>query len=294
METFLGKLINTFIFLRPYVLVFFIVYLVGSSAQFGYRKTIIFAFVGYFLAWLSEFASIHIGIPYGHYYYIYTTKDIELWVFGVPLMDSMSFVFLAYASYSMALFVVCPVVFENRNIFVLETKRHRQGVFTRVLGAILFMYLDIIIDPVALQGNKWFLGQIYGYAESGEYFGIPLSNFIGWFVVGFFLIMALQKIDAFFVRKGVSDKYAPNWPFRYVIGPGLYYGIFVFNITVTFFIKEYNTALSSVFIVFIMTVLILVLTKYKLENTDFKKAIYEYSIDFPEAKLPKKVNNVME
>ena len=39
----------------------------------------------------------------GHYYYIETTKGKELWVMGVPFMDSMSFVFLAWASYSMAL-----------------------------------------------------------------------------------------------------------------------------------------------------------------------------------------------
>ncbi|MDH5698334.1 MAG: hypothetical protein OEZ41_00025 [Nitrospirota bacterium] len=31
------------------------------------------------------------------------------------------------------------------------------------LTVILFTFLDVVIDPVALQGERWFLGKIYGY-----------------------------------------------------------------------------------------------------------------------------------
>ena len=54
--------------------------------------------------------------------------------------------------------------------------------------------LDIIIDPVALRGYRWFLGQIYGYPEGGVYFGVTISNFAGWFLVALVLIRVLQYL----------------------------------------------------------------------------------------------------
>ena len=30
-------------------------------------------------------------------------------------------------------------------------------------------------------GDRWFLGRMYYYPEGGIYFGVPLSNFVGWF-----------------------------------------------------------------------------------------------------------------
>ncbi len=74
------------------------------------KRALLFAACGYVIAWASEYSSIHNGIPFGHYYYTYQTKGRELWVLGVPFMDSMSFVFLSYASYSVALFALSPAV----------------------------------------------------------------------------------------------------------------------------------------------------------------------------------------
>ena len=59
--------------------------------------------LGYLLAWMAEFSAINWGFPFGEYIYIPATVDRELWVAGVPFMDSLSYVFLAYASFSMAL-----------------------------------------------------------------------------------------------------------------------------------------------------------------------------------------------
>ena len=63
-----------------------------------------------------------------------------------------------------------------------------------ILGAVLMVALDIVIDPLALRGYRWFLGQIYGYPEGGVYFGITLSNFAGWFLVALVLIGVLQYL----------------------------------------------------------------------------------------------------
>jgi uncharacterized membrane protein len=272
--------------LRPYVFIFLLVYLVGCTLQFGLKRTLLFGILGYVIAWLSELSSIHNGFPYGLYYYIEHTRGQEIWVLGVPLMDSISYVFLIYASYSLAILIQSPIGKSDWMLYVLETAAIRSSWVTSLLGTILFVYLDIIIDPVALQGNRWFLGQIYGYREAGVYFGVPISNFAGWFVVGFIMIGTLQKVDEWFFRRNSPDYHGHKYPWRYLIGPGLYAGILVFNLAITFWIKEYMMGWVGIFIILLPAFLVYILMKIKLSSGGIEKAEEAHRKDFPLAKIP--------
>jgi putative membrane protein len=284
MADFLLLVLHT-IALRPYVFVFLLVYMLGCSLHLGLKRALLFIMAGYGIAWLSEYSSIHNGIPYGYYFYIEQTKGREIWVLGVPLIDSMSYVFLAYASYSVALLVSAPVMRLKKTLYILETREIRNSPAVRMLGAILFVYLDIIIDPVALAGNKWFLGQLYGYPERGIYFGVPISNFAGWFVVGFLMIGALQKIDNYLYRNGSSDYIGYRYPWRYLAGPILYAGILVFNLSVTFAIREYAMGWTGTFIVLLPSVLIYYIIKVKIASGDPANALNAHLRDFPLASV---------
>lgn len=286
MEALLSAAAGTLL-LRPYVFLFLLVYLVGCSLHLGVKRAFLFCGAGYLIAWASEYSSIHNGIPYGYYYYLDSTKGRELWVLGVPFMDSLSYVFLAYASYCMALFVLSPAMLLGRTLYQLETRSVRNSFSARLLGALFFVYLDIVIDPVALKGDRWFLGQLYGYPGGGAYFGVPLSNFLGWFVVGFVLLYALQAIDRMLHRWGVRDYGGYRCPWRYHIGPALYAGVVLFNILVTFSIGEYTLGWVDVFIVLFPGVLLYSLMKMKLALTDTPAALRKHLDDFPEAALPR-------
>ncbi len=275
------------VLLRPYVFVFFAVYLIGCSMHLGLKRALLFGLAGYLITWISEFSSIHNGIPYGLYHYIEQTKNKEIWVLGVPLMDSMSYVFLAYASYSMALLAISPVVSVRGMPYLLETKKLRGSLSARLLGALFMVYLDIIIDPVALRGGRWFLGQIYGYPSGGVYFGVPVSNFIGWLFVGFLLIWALQEIDAFLDERGVRDYHGHRYPWRYEVGPALYGGVLVFNLCVTFSIGEYTLGWVGIFIVLLPAAILYSVIRSRAVNAAAVKAAVELHIrDFPQARLP--------
>jgi putative membrane protein len=284
MQDFCLLLFHT-IELRPYVFVFLLVYMIGCSLHLGLKRALLFCLAGYGIAWLSEYSSIHNGIPYGYYFYIEQTKGREIWVFGVPLIDSMSYVFLAYASYSVALLVSAPVMLLKKTFYILETRAIRKSLFVTILGAMLFVYLDIIIDPVALDGNRWFLGQLYGYPERGVYFGVPISNFAGWFLVGFLMIGALQKIDNYLYRGGISDYTGYHYPWRYLAGPVLYAGVLVFNIYVTFAIREYILGWVDIFIVLLPLMLICFMIKTKLSAGDAEHALAAHISDFPSASV---------
>jgi uncharacterized membrane protein len=267
MESFLALFFST-VLLRPYVFIFLLIYLVGCSLHLGLKRALLFCIAGYAITWLSEYSSIHNGFPYGYYRYVGATTAKELWVFGVPFMDSLSYVFLSYASFSMAVIVLSPVRSNKGPFYVLETKKIRNSLSTTVLGALFMTYLDIIIDPVALRGDKWFLGKIHEYPGGGVYFGVPISNFLGWFLVGFVLIFALQSIDRYF--SDAKDIAGHNVSWRYVIGPALYFSVIAFNLSITFFIGEYTLAWVGIFIVVCPAVLLYYFMKEKLyhrENT---------------------------
>ena len=204
-----GLLLGTAV-LRPYVFVFFIVYLLLAAADLGRRRAFIFTLFAWAVAFAAEFSSIHVGIPFGLYHYTGETRGRELYLAGVPFMDSLSFTFLAYASFCLAR-------------ALLGRARGPAVVF---LTGVFMMLLDVVIDPIAVRGDRWFLGRIFYYPEGGVYFGVPLSNFLGWMIVGWAIIGGYLAIC------GESAEGRPD------PGVGLYYGVLIFNLAVTWWIGE--------------------------------------------------------
>lgn len=277
MHHFLDIAIGTFT-MRPYVFAFFGAFLLACVPHVGWRRTLQFTVAGYLIAFSSEWLSINTGFPYGWYYYIDTTSNRELWVAGVPFFDSLSYVFLAYCSYATALFILSPLKAWRWNVVTLETRGIRRSFSALVLGAFLQTFLDVIIDPVALQGNRWFLGQIYGYREQGLHFGVPLSNYAGWLLTSLLLVGAFQLIDS--RRSGDVPKGILNFPFRSLLGPILYLSVLVFNIAMMLIIGEYLMALSSVFMC-ILPILVVVIPALGRVNRYSREELGEHLRDYP-------------
>jgi putative membrane protein len=266
------------IVMRPYVFTFFAAFLLACVPHVGWRKTLIFTVIGYLIAFTSEKLSITTGFPYGWYYYIDDTSDRELWIWGVPFFDSLSYVFLTYCSYTTALFVLSPLATKGTDLITLETRAIRHSWAALVLGAFLQTFLDIIIDPVALQGNRWFLGQIYGYYETGLHFGVPISNYAGWLLTSFLLVAAFQQIDRKREEKMPSGIFA--MPFRSLLGPILYVSVLIFNWAVTFWIGENLMALTGILIFTLPTVMATVLAASRV-NRYRGEELQEHLKDYP-------------
>jgi uncharacterized membrane protein len=202
--------------LRPYVFAFLALFLLAGLADLGWRRTFGFAGCVWPVAWLSEFSSTQTGAPFGLYQYTLLTRDRELYIADVPLITALSFTFLAYASFCLAR--------------VALSSRAAPRSVTAVVAGVLMMALDVVIDPLAVRGDRWFLGHLFTYAEPGIYFGVPLSNFAGWVIVGVVgvgLYLALAP--------SASGRRA--WP-----GVALYYVVFGFNLAMTIWIGEWMLA----------------------------------------------------
>ncbi|MFZ3208715.1 MAG: carotenoid biosynthesis protein [Geobacteraceae bacterium] len=266
--------------MRPYVFAFLSVYLVAAVLHLGWRKTLWFTIVGYLVSFASEFSSINTGIPYGWYYYIDATRGKELWIAGVPFFDSLSYVFLAYCSYATALLVISPIKARHWDMVTLETAKIRRSFAVLLLASLFQVYLDIIIDPVALQGDRWFLGRIYGYREAGVHFGVPISNYLGWWATSICLVLAIQLIDAKVDNGAERPAGIRDLPFRALLGPLLYLSVIVFNLGVTLLIGERLMATTGIFIYTLPVVMAAVLTVRRI-NRYSRDELAEHMRDYP-------------
>lgn len=104
-----------------------------------------------------ESIGVRTGLPFGRYVY---TGNLGLSLLGVPLA-------IAFAWMVLFAFV-------------------RQLTSNVLIAALLLTATDLLIDPVA----SGVLGY-WRWLTPGLYFGVPLSNFAGWFAVGL-LLFALR------------------------------------------------------------------------------------------------------
>lgn len=234
---------------RWYVFAFLIAYLSIAGLHWGGSRTLKFLLIGYTIAWASEACSIRTGFPYGMYYYHYDQMLGEPFLLGVPVWDSLSYVFLSFAAYMMATFLRSRW---DRFTPIPIIQASWKTVF---LGAALTMLLDIVIDPVAHLGSQWFLGEVYHYPPGGLYFDVPLTNFAGWFLVALAIIGVFRLTDRL---QGV-----PEQAKTVLLGVGLYFGVYFFNVGITWWIGAWKLGLASLGWGIFLLILMLVRGKQK-------------------------------
>ena len=234
------------VLLRPYVFLFLAVYLTIAILNMGVLRSLFFTVLAYSIAFLCEYSSTRNGFPFGFYTYIDTTRDQELWISNVPFMDSLSFSFLIYVSYTLSLLLWAPLIKKDWDIRLGKIDPIKHSFKVIVSASILCMLMDVIIDPIAFLGDQWFLGKIYFYREPGEYFHIPLTNFAGWFFV------SATTLTCFAVFNSLLDRKIPlktkQIAGQALLGPGLYFGVLIFNLGVTFYIGEFLMGVWGTFI----------------------------------------------
>lgn len=216
-------LAGTFV-LRPYVVGFLAFFLVAGTRDLGRVRTLGFLLWGFLLALGAELASTRVGVPFGLYHYTGETVGLELFLSNVPFFSPLSFPFLAYASFCLARQALGPGWARTRG----------SRLRTVALSGVLMALLDVVIDPLAVRGGRWFLGHLFTYPEGGVYFGVPLSNFVGWLLVGWGTVGGYVWVTED-TRLG-----SPR------LGITLYYLVLAVNLTVTVWIGEMLIAAAGI------------------------------------------------
>ncbi|MBV6514624.1 MAG: hypothetical protein HPKKFMNG_00252 [Planctomycetes bacterium] len=117
------------------------------------------------IGFASELSGVAYGLPYGHYEY---TPILGPALLGVPLVLTCAWLVLAAHVRG-----------------AMEAWRIPASV-QPFLGAAWMTALDLVIDPLAAGPLGY-----WSWNASGFYYGIPASNFAGWFVVSLVIFLSV-------------------------------------------------------------------------------------------------------
>jgi uncharacterized membrane protein len=186
---------------RPYVVAFLAAFLGIAWAERGGRRALFWLASGAVLGWLAEFSSVRTGLPFGFYCYHPASFPDEAWLGGIPVFASLSFAFLTYFGYSAACTFLSPLERRGGDLRRAADPRIDGSLRALLLAAAITTWADTVTDPVAHLGRYWFLGDLYAYRSSGFHFGVPLSNYAGWFVTSACIVAVNQRFDAWLRRR---------------------------------------------------------------------------------------------
>ncbi|MBP1466958.1 carotenoid biosynthesis protein [Candidatus Chloroploca sp. M-50] len=142
-----------------------------------------------FLSWLVEHTGATTGFPFGAFSY---TEVLQPQIFGVvPL--AIPFAWLLVVTTAMG---VGELILGRENRPMAEDQ---QVSSTKVLMAAVFaLLLDVTIEPFAVHINGYW---VWSGTPDDIYYGIPLSNFVAWFVTSLLLSWVLLLYRAKAARR---------------------------------------------------------------------------------------------
>ncbi len=130
-----------------------------------WKSAFILPLVGSLVGFASEFISLKYGFPFGHYSY----EGFGARIVGVPVPIVIAWGIYLYICY------LSSAPFFKRMGRIITT-------------ALLMVLLDLAIDPVMVELGIW------RWEEVGEWFGIPSSNFFGWFVTSVVALLLYKML----------------------------------------------------------------------------------------------------
>jgi len=147
--------------------------LVHGSVAYRLRTMLVFMLICLVVGNIFENVGVRTGFPYGPYYF---TSLMGPKVLEVPIFLGLAYVGMAYVSWTLARLIlgVAQRPLSGPSVVILP-----------LTAAIIMVAWDVCMDPVwstILHAWVWLRG--------GSYFGVPLSNFLGWYL-GVYVIYQL-------------------------------------------------------------------------------------------------------
>ena len=141
-----------FLGLTPLNLLIYVVLIIWNLEHISKQFLIAFS-IPFFIGFLTEYLGVNYGLLFGTYLY---GENLGIKIWGVPLMICVNWALLTSITADLSRLV------------------HKNIIARSLLGGLLMMILDVIIEVSAPRFDFW----------EFENNTIPLKNYIAWFVIG--------------------------------------------------------------------------------------------------------------
>lgn len=167
-----------------------------GAERYGKKNIVIFFLITWAVSFSLENLSIATGFPFGFYHY-----SPSLGMLTVPLIIIFAYFSIGYLSFMLSHILTGQYSrkLEGKQIFIVP-----------FIAAFIMVMWDLTVDPISstLQG-------LWVWTNPGAYFGVPISNFFGWFLVVylFFQIFALYLTKYDSITPKIANKLCnkPYW-----------------------------------------------------------------------------------
>lgn len=150
-----------FLGLVPYHLLLMMLVLFFTHDKFGGRFVLFFLLI-FVAGFAVEWAGVHTGQFFGNYTY---GPTLGLGIDGIPLIMGVNWFLLIYSVG-----------------ITLQYSGIKQLALRVLIGAIILVLLDVVIEPAAIKFNYWHWAG--GVA--------PVNNYICWFILGAILLLVFE------------------------------------------------------------------------------------------------------
>jgi putative membrane protein len=164
---------------------------IHGATAYGWRAMLVFFAVCLAVGNVFENSGVRTGFPFGHYNF---TGLMGPKVLDVPIMLGMAYVGMAYLAWTMA------------RLILGDAGRPLSGsriATVPLVAGFLMTAWDFSMDPVwstILHAWVW--------RDGGSYFGVPVSNFLGWY----FTVFCFYQLFALYLKgREVRRELAPGY-----------------------------------------------------------------------------------
>ncbi|MCC4820272.1 carotenoid biosynthesis protein, partial [Vibrio lentus] len=137
-----------------------------GSVYCGIKKMSCFFLLVFVVSVFYESVSISSGFPFGHYYY---SDRLGIKIFDVPLAIMPTYFSLGYVSWFISTILL--------NQFDKPIQTKSKAIIISLTASFVMVSWDVVMDPV-----NSLIKSLWVWTDRGVYFGVPLSNFFGWFL----------------------------------------------------------------------------------------------------------------
>lgn len=148
-------------------------------AYLGQRRVAVFLLVTALGSLFLETFGVATGLLYGHYHYTYRMGPLFLGY--TPYLIPLTWFMMLYPAYIMSLTIARQIT---------SAKLCVRQVVIASLGGLIMTSWDLVLDPVMVKQSHWV------WETDGLYFGIPLLNYLGWWLTSFLILMVFQWFDS--------------------------------------------------------------------------------------------------
>lgn len=172
--------------------------LIHGAMVYRLRGILVFLAICLIVGNSFENLGVLTGFPFGRYYF---TDVMGPKLIQVPILLGLAYVGMGYLAWTLA------GIITSRNIL------GRSTVFTvPLLAAFIMVAWDLSMDPVwssLVHGWIW--------RDGGAYFGVPVSNFLGWFLT----VFVIYQLFALYLRS--APAFSSNHDYSYLAV--IFYGV---------------------------------------------------------------------